>query len=177
MDAHEINSILTRHWSSRSTFLGTFPCDKLPTNIGQSVFGLVVNTEDHTQPGGHWLAIYSSSLLEPVEYFDSYGNEPTNKYIKDFIQNTPNRLQQHSGKQVQQVFSASCGLHCVYYLVNRCMGIAYQDILNTYSNTKLSENDNMVNAFCKENFGFKISKTDSRLFLMEQMSREIKKSL
>ena len=50
MDAQEINNILTSHWATRGTFIGTFPCDMLPESINQKVFGLVVNTKTTLNP-------------------------------------------------------------------------------------------------------------------------------
>lgn len=177
MDAQEINNILTSHWATRGTFIGTFPCDMLPESINQKVFGLVVNTEDHTQPGGHWLAIYTSSPVGAIEYFDSYGMKPSNDKIVDFLENTCNKFIQYSIKRVQGLFSTSCGQHCVYFLTHRSTENSFQDILNSYSDTNFKRNDRMVEEFCKQNFGYSISKSDSEAFLSQQISRELVKRL
>ena len=41
------------------------------------------------------------------------------------------------------MFSATCGLHCLFYLYHRCQGLDVKTILKMYS-TNLSLNDAMV---------------------------------
>lgn len=50
--------------------VGVFPYDMMPTlQIGQSC---IINTDNHNQPGQHWVAIYRYDELSYL-FFDSYG--------------------------------------------------------------------------------------------------------
>ena len=84
---------------------------------------------------------------------------------------------QLSVKRVQPLFSALCGLHCLYYLASRNSGIPFSDTLKTYSGTNYNSNDVMVKKFCKETFNYSMSKRKADTFLTDQISREMIKNL
>ena len=175
MDTQQITQVLSTNNITKNAYLGTFPCDKLPTKIDRIPFAVVVNTDVHTKPGTHWTAIYLPSVKEPIEYFDSYGGEPTNKYIVKFLK----MVDQYSynSRRVQHLFSTACGQHCIYFISNRCKGMSYNNIMNTYNHEGYSKNDKMVKEFCKRKFGLDISKKVSEDFLTRQISRQLIDSL
>ena len=120
MDTRQITQVLSTNNITKNAYIGTFPCVKLPIKIDQIPLAILVNTDVHTKPGTHWFAIYLPSVKEPIEYFDSYGGESTNKYIVKFLE----MVDQYSynSRRVQHLFSTKCGQHCIYFLSNRCKG-------------------------------------------------------
>ena len=171
MDTQEINSALNSNQITRNAFVGTFACDKLPETIERIPFATVVNTDVQSEPGAHWIAIYLPSWEEPIEYFDSYGEEPTNDYIVKFL----DMVEEYSynNRRVQNIFSASCGQHCIYFITKRCQNVTFNKIMNSYSYNSHGKNDKMVEEFCKKNVGFKTSKTELQGFLIRQISRQL----
>jgi hypothetical protein len=68
MNTLEINQLL----SDYQCFIGTFPRDLLPKKqIKKRPCALIVNTDDSTNPGQHWLAIYLDKNNN-AEYLDSF---------------------------------------------------------------------------------------------------------
>ena len=120
-------------------FLGVFPSDEhcLPKKIFQFPSALIVNTDPHSLPGQHWIAIYFANR-ENVEYFDSSGNLPKIRSIVEFMNKNANILYYNSIK-LQSDFSVTCGGYCIYFLTSRLSGRTMKSILmdfnkNTYLN-------------------------------------------
>ena len=67
MDTQQITQVLSMNNITKNAYIGTFPCDKLPTKIDRILFAVVVNTDVHTKPGMHW-TIYLPLVKEPIEY-------------------------------------------------------------------------------------------------------------
>lgn len=57
--------------------------DELEKNNKHRI-GLVINLDDHTQDGSHWVALFSDLKKNQIYYFDSVGKKPI-KNIKRFI--------------------------------------------------------------------------------------------
>ena len=82
----------------------------------------------------------------------------------------------YNSRRVQHLFSTTCGQHCIYFISNRCKGMSYNNIMNTYNHEGYSKNDKMVKEFCKKKFGLDISKKVSD-FLTRQISHQLLDSL
>ena len=50
---------------------GVYPSDTAPMRWTKPA-AIVVNTDPHTKPGSHWIAMYLNNLGHCI-YFDSYG--------------------------------------------------------------------------------------------------------
>ena len=96
-------------------FLGVFPADKIPLPLTKWPAGFVANTDPEGEPGQHWVAMYQKSPFAQLEYFDSYGYDPS---FYDF--NLPDSLT-FSDRQLQSPGSDVCGNYCVYFLAHRPM--------------------------------------------------------
>ena len=57
-----------------------------------------------------------------VEYFDSYGLPPL---ISSFLGHNA----VYSSASLQPLYSNACGFYCVYYIIQRSLGMAMDDIL------------------------------------------------
>jgi hypothetical protein len=96
----DINNVLEQYQNIHNDFLflGAVPYDfeELPIlNIGDINFkelenenkyqlGLVINLDDHTKGGSHWVALYINLKKYQIYFFDSVG-KPPGKKIKRFI--------------------------------------------------------------------------------------------
>ena len=53
-------------------------------NSNKSRIGLVINLDKHTEPGSHWVALYSDLKKNQIYFFDSFAKKP-GKEIKKFL--------------------------------------------------------------------------------------------
>jgi hypothetical protein len=82
-------------------------------------FAAIINTDPSTEPGEHWICI--KVLKETILLlFDSLSSEQhiTNKYIRNFRNLFPCLERNHG--LLQDPFSTSCGLFCVYFFHFHC---------------------------------------------------------
>lgn len=110
-----------------NSFGGVFASDLLPTKIDNRPCYLVLNTQDHTREGEHWVVM----IIEDGEegrsnFFDSYGHEPDFLFYPGFFINF---LSANSGEirynklQVQDDDSAACGAQVIFFLCQRFKGL------------------------------------------------------
>jgi hypothetical protein len=48
-------------------------------NLNKNKFGLVINLDNHTQSGSHWVSLYTDLNKNQIYFFDSFANEPGNR--------------------------------------------------------------------------------------------------
>jgi hypothetical protein len=92
---------------------------------------LVVNTDDSTKSGAHWVAIYFDSD-QYAEYFDSLGQKPLadfalflDKYCSHWT---------YSERQIQSISSYFCGHFVIYFCIQRNRGLDMSKILRKFTN-------------------------------------------
>ncbi|EGG18909.1 hypothetical protein DFA_02648 [Cavenderia fasciculata] len=88
-----------------------------------------MNLDPHNKPGSHWIAVYiDADKDKSVEYYDSFGQEPTDdfmKQLKDLIDeiNPDYYLKFKLNKVIDQSSnSTTCGYHAIKFLLNRYNG-------------------------------------------------------
>ena len=110
--------------------VGVFPADQIP-RVWTKPTAFVFNTDDHTRPGMHWVAVYVNSSNIGY-YFDSYGMPP-------FVPEHINRLRKNckhfrwNVKQLQSETSDVCGQYCIMFLQNMSNGISMRVFLDNFS--------------------------------------------
>jgi hypothetical protein len=109
MDTLQILCTL-RHVKS---FLGVYPSDLLPHTITQPGT-IILNTDPHTDPGSHWLAINSQPKSYSSYYFDSYGMAPYVPAVQAFLKRTC-IVSEYNAKQLQGLTSTVCGKYCCLF--------------------------------------------------------------
>jgi hypothetical protein len=125
MDGSQITRILRSDPCTQSIFRGVFACDMLPKGKFTYPSAFVCNTDPHSKPGQHWVAIYLDND-GCGEYFDSYGLAPdddilpiyTQKYLKTFLQKHTTSWT-YNTTSLQNPVTAVCGQYCVFYLLHR----------------------------------------------------------
>jgi hypothetical protein len=137
-NTHNINEIMDQYqdlYKDSFKFLGAQPSDfskiikvnwtqlKKKNNIG-----IIFNTDNHLQPGKHWLAVFIDNVNKKVDYFDSLGNLP-NKNISSFLKHfksynfTINKTEHQRG-------SNACGVYSCYFIIQRLKGLSFDQITN-----------------------------------------------
>lgn len=122
METREIN----RHFRGEGRFLGTFPRDLLPANPGRSR-GLIINLDESTESGSHWVAIYFDDNGK-ADYFDSFGLPPLTLEIKKFLSENAPRGWIFNDQCFQSLSSNTCGAYCILFLKLRFKDIPFEQI-------------------------------------------------
>ena len=125
---------------------GVFPADLIPKNWEKPA-SLVFNTDIHTKPGSHWVAIYVDRYGHGI-YFDSFGLPPFIGHHIKRIQNNC-RIYRWNSEQIQSETSNVCGHYCVIFLHFMCCDIDDTRFYNIFS-TDLSKNDALVRQYYKK---------------------------
>ena len=131
MNSKQIADILNRYPRIKNCFIGVFSSDMLvdPAAAKSSYpYCFVANTAASSKSGEHWVAFF---VLDPttVEYFDSYGLEPSVKSFKKFVSHFPNFT--HNSTPLQG-YSTMCGQYCVLFLIARQYGHSLESIVKRF---------------------------------------------
>lgn len=126
---------------------GVYPCDHLPLNLKKPAF-IVANTDPAHKPGMHWVAFYIPKR-GPVEYFDSFGLQPRNKFFREFI-GAYGRQSIWNKKRLQSDYTSVCGHYCCVYLHHRCSGRSMESFTRLFNSENFKENDlKILNLYSK----------------------------
>ena len=87
-------------------FVGVFPFDLLPEKPSGD-FSLVVNTDNSTQPGDHWLVL--SRKDSKIYFIDSYFVNSMRNFIGD-------EQVRYNQRWLQRLTSNVCGVYCIYFI-------------------------------------------------------------
>lgn len=131
MNTGEITNYLRKHPQTSKVFIGCVPSDMIPVS-NQYPYAVVVNTDDSSRPGTHWVALFIVSG-QTAEYFDSYG-DPPNKNIAMYLTNFI--FVKQSNIQIQSLFSKVCGEYCIYFIVKRALGVPFKLIIESLISAK-----------------------------------------
>ena len=93
--------------------VGVFPADKIIEKWTKPC-AFVFNTDLHTQPGAHWVAVYVDKNAN-AWYFDSYGLPPFVRHHLRAIRKNCRCLRWNT-RQLQSTNSAVCGQFCILFL-------------------------------------------------------------
>jgi hypothetical protein len=115
---------------------------KIPANqVG------IVNLDDSSGGGTHWVAFYQNKSSEYAIYYDSYGIAPDPRLL---------RYLKGSGKPVigqtvdhQHLRSKACGYFCIYFLY--CMsvkGMSFSEFLSQFDHDEKA-NEKLLEKFFK----------------------------
>lgn len=152
MDTREIVDILKHMTCTKGKALnernyGVYPCDHLPNNIRKPAF-VVANTDPARRPGTHWISFYIPKR-GPIEYFDSFGGQPRNKYFREFMKNHSKQYVWNT-KRLQSNTTSVCGHYCCMYLYHRCSGRSMETFLEKFNNKNYIANDlTVLNLYSK----------------------------
>ena len=173
MNNHQITRLLCGHPRTKRVFRGVYSADTVPT-MGEQLTEpacYVINLDDSSGPGTHWVAAYVHPDDGGSEYFDSYGEPCTSRRIcrlvgTDSVFN-PLRLQSY--------FTTTCGQHCLFYILCKTYRLDMEDIVGLYPGSPY-DNDVFVNDVVETVFGRKLELLHHK-FIRKQISRALKREM
>lgn len=147
MNGIQLFHILSHDNSTSPYFKGVYAKNTLP--LLESNTCAVVNTDDSSKAGSHWLAFFVTDKKN-LEVFDSYGNSPHFYGIQ-----TSNYVNIEWNSIVfQSLTSNVCGHYCIYFLLKRCQGQSLYSIVDYLYNTNIK--DFQIYQFVKKKYGVRI---------------------
>jgi hypothetical protein len=147
MYTSELIDLLKKDKYSRKSFCGVVPYDKLPIRRIRRPCSFIINTQDSTEPGEHWVAIYLPKRGK-LEYFDSYGFTPTLPAIYKII-DLNGKYYIHNNETIQGVDSNNCGLFTLFYIYFRARGYSMNQYLKFFITNKTHNDMFIKNLFNK----------------------------
>ncbi|GFY47154.1 uncharacterized protein F54H12.2 [Trichonephila inaurata madagascariensis] len=120
-------------------FQGAYSRDTLPPL--QENMCAIVNSDDSSQPGTHWLALFVNDKRE-LEFYDSFGQPPV------FYNISTTTYLDVLWCVFQSPTSNVCGQYSIYFLFKRSQGYSMHYILN-----QLYINDFQMYQFVKKRYG------------------------
>lgn len=136
------------------------PNDQLLLLKPKNLMNIIINTDPADKQGQHWCALrIDTEKDKSVEYYDSYGNKPSKRIMKDLKKlicqlNPSEYLKLKINNVVEQYNdSATCGWLCIKFLMDREKGINFMDATK-YTNKKHIENSENQAVKLANKFGF-----------------------
>lgn len=139
-----INEIMEQYqdlYKDVFTFLGAQPSDYSKiTQINWKrikkipYIGIIFNTDPHTEPGKHWVAVFIDNKTKHVNYFDSLGKLP-NKNITSFLKHFKKYHFSFNMKEHQKGGS-NCGVYSCYFIIERLKGNSFENINKQFISDK-----------------------------------------
>jgi hypothetical protein len=124
-------------------FIGVFPRDQIPENIPINS-GLIINTDKAKDPGEHWVSIYLDN--DVAVYFDSFGLIPMHREIIIFLNKISPNGWYHNTIPFQSINADTCGMYCVYFLVNYFKTRNFNNFIKIFSH---ANNDSLAKLIYK----------------------------
>jgi len=147
MNTIQLTHILSSDPYASKYFGGVFPSNHSPLTIYKAPLCFIINTDPSFKSGRHWLALYINEKKN-IEFFDSYGNS-IDKYpfIMRFVQRHSEIGHcKENTRRLQSSLSSTCGQFCLYFLLWRCRGISFENIVKSFVDNA-NTNDFMVTSF------------------------------
>lgn len=131
---------------NEDNFRGVFTIDTLPKRIKKSESG-IINYDQITGSGTHWVAYYNHPKSKYVEFFDSFGLYPGNE-IQRFLKTSGKKILYNSS-QIQSNDSVLCGYYCINYIRERNKNISPYDVLYKFEQQPNRKNETALESmFC-----------------------------
>lgn len=151
MDTTQLKKLMMSDPCIRPYAAGVHSADHLLGITPRYPSCMIANTDPSDKPGMHWVAFYYTHDHK-CEFFDSHAMTP-DVYHPDWV----TWISQHatewtSNKQnVQPWNTSTCGLHCLFFLYHRCLGLSFAELMAFYSDN-LQANDLMVELDLENHF-------------------------
>lgn len=174
MNSAQIDTLLRNDPCSRFTFAGVFPRDHLSKLVKARTLpaAYVVNTDPATKPGEHWVAFYFP-VGGKAEYFDSYGDVNVHEAFVKFGMKYGHhqgvmKMNRHA---LQGTYSTVCGQYCIFFVLLRCRGYSFEQIVRMFDKDNVNWNDSMVARFVNKHCGENLPVTDYQFLLQYCLSK------
>jgi hypothetical protein len=92
--------------------------------------GLVLNLDDSSQDGSHWVAVYFDIAHKTMEYYDSYGDKAPQPVIKFFEALRQRGWKYKENRKVHQRKNSECGVYSIHFIVRRLLGKTFDETVD-----------------------------------------------
>lgn len=113
MHQFELENFLRKKLNSDS--FDVLPFDMLPAKLTKFPFAFIINLDESTLPGSHWVAVTFDKNSDAT-YFCSYGMKPNNETIQSFLRVNAKSVN-YNNKELQQTKSGVCGEYSAVFIV------------------------------------------------------------
>ena len=136
-------SSFNKLWNSKilskdARFTGVYSRDNLP-KIKDGAY--VINLDEHSDIGTHWVALWVVDNSNNVTYFDRFGVEHIPKEIKTFINNKNIKTNIF---RIQAYDSIMCGYFCIRFTDFMLKGNTSTEYTNLFSPNNFWKNDYII---------------------------------
>ena len=109
---------MQKYYKNEPRFNGIYSRDNLP-KIKDRAY--VINLDEYSDTGTHWVALYMQNNNNSVIYFDCFGVEHIPKEIKAFIVDNNNNNNNNKNIitnifRIQEYDSTMCGYFCIGFI-------------------------------------------------------------
>ena len=126
--------------------VGVFAADRIPVILERPA-AIVINTDEHSKPGTHWVALYINKYGDGT-YFDSYGMPPINLHHTKRIKRNCSRIIWNQN-QIQGFSTKVCGQYCVVFLYHMSCGGSLNKFCSFFTNS-YAKNDRLILSMYKK---------------------------
>lgn len=147
MNSEEIRGVISL-FSVNSEFRGVYPSDKLPLNLSDGNHFFVVNLDNSTSSGSHWVGLFIYGTI--AEYFDPLALNFTNKNIIFFLKHQNIKYCDFNTKRIQSYSSNSCGRFVILYLLCKIKkNFSITDFMSLFDGDNVAENELYIKSVFK----------------------------
>lgn len=161
------NTIIDKYMKNHKGYLGTIASDEIVSRIlplikPQSQGSFIMNLDPRHKAGSHWVAVYFDARpngSNTIEYFDSYAEKPSNKFLQD-SKLLAKKLNPNSflklkvnGVQKQHPNTTTCGWMAMKFIIDRDRGKKFSEA-SGYDVQNGEKEANKLKTNFKQQFGF-----------------------
>jgi hypothetical protein len=117
MQGVEFQNYFEKFPELKKHFIGVFSIDTLPKRLKYRTF-CISNTDKHTGLGKHWICFVQVDN-STIECFDSLGVTREKKILLEQFCHFKTKSMNFNITQFQKSDSSTCGLFCIYFLLER----------------------------------------------------------
>ena len=137
------NFEVQKYYQNEPRFNGVYSRDNLP-RIKDGAY--VINRDEYSDIGTHWVALYLQNNNNNVTYFDSFGVEHIPKESKTF----KNKNIKTNIFRIQAYDLIMCGYFCIGFIDFMLAGKTLTEFTNLFSPNNFKKNDDIIlNYFTK----------------------------
>ena len=101
---------------------------------GKDKIGIVFNTDKHTDPGSHWVAMFIDCKKKSIYYFDSYADDAPKevrvlgKRLQKQSEALGKRYKYIENRKRHQWSNSECGMYCLFFIIELLKGRSFNKI-------------------------------------------------
>lgn len=101
---------------------------------GKDKIGIIFNTDKHTEPGSHWVAMFIDCKKKSIYYFDSYADDAPKeikvlgKRLQKQSEEFGKRYKYIENRKRHQWSNSECGMYCLFFIIELLKGRAFNKI-------------------------------------------------